>query len=108
MFSRLRPNKRHGYFQNPNFVHRFIALYSYVHDVPVFTVNLDPMFGLACEQQGLPYHAYTFRDIYAYEKDCAGDVGRTVRICKVRGSVDLSDDEPFDHRMIKTTAVGQA
>ena len=104
MFGCLRPNKRHGYFPKPNFVHRFIALYSYVHDVPVFTVNFDPMFELACEQQGLPYRAYTFRDMDAYEKDCAGGGDRAVRICKVHGSVGLSDDEPFDHRMIKTTA----
>lgn len=104
MFGCLRPNKRHGYFPKPNFVHCFIVLYSYVHDVPVFTVNFDPMFELACEQQGLPYRAYTFRDMDAYEKDCAGDGDRAVRICKVHGSVGLSDDESFEHRMIKTTA----
>lgn len=104
MFGCLRPSENHEYFPQPNFVHRFIALYSYVYDVPVFTVNFDPMFELACEQQGLPYRAYTFRNMDAYEKDCAEDGDRTVRICKVHGSVGLSDDEPFDHRMIKTTA----
>lgn len=104
MFGCLRPGKRYGYFPKPNFVHRFIVLYSYVHDVPVFTVNFDPMFELACEQQGLPYRAYTFRDRQAYEKDCMSGRDRAVRICKVHGSVGMADDEPFDHRMIKTTA----
>lgn len=105
MFGCLRPSKGHEYCPQPNFVHRFIVLYSYVHDVPVFTVNFDPMFELACEQQGLPYRAYSFRDMEAYERYCADDDGsRIVRICKVHGSVGLSDDEAFDHRMIKTTA----
>lgn len=70
----------------------------------MFTVNFDPMFELACEQQGLPYHAYTFRDMDAYEKECAGDGSGTVWICKLHGSVGMSDDARFDHRMIKTTA----
>lgn len=104
MFGCLRPSENHEYYPQPNFVHRFIVLYSYVHGVPVFTVNFDPMFELACEQQGLPYRAYSFRDKEAYEKDCAGGGGGAVRICKVHGSVGLSDATPPDHRMIKTTA----
>lgn len=66
--------------------------------------SFDPMFKLACEQKGLPYHAYTFRDMEVHEKDCAGDGGRTVRACKMHGSVGMSDDARFDRRMIKTTA----
>lgn len=52
MFGCLRPSENHGYYPQPNFAHRFIELYPYVYDVPVFTVNFDPMFELACEQQG--------------------------------------------------------
>lgn len=102
MFDCLRPHPSAGFLPEPTFVHLFIVLYAYENGLPVFTVNFDPLFELACKELGLRYRVYSYGDKSRYERDQEGRSEPCVCICKAHGTVGMSD-EPLSLDMIKTT-----
>lgn len=106
MFRCLRAHPDLGFLPRPNFVHLFVVLSAYLFDLPVFTVNFDAMFELACEELGIPYTVFLHNQVDEYRQDAVWGA-RRVRICKAHGSVGTSDGEGLiTTEDIKTTAHG--
>lgn len=76
-----RDQKLENFSCKPNLVHRFIAKYSSINQVPIFTTNFDPMFELACEEEKIKYRVFLPKDNPPTKKS------RSLVICKLHGSV---------------------
>lgn len=87
------------YHPEPNFVHYFVAAYSYLADVPVFTVNYDTMFETACLKLGIDnYKVLLDPPIQGTEKS-----DHALKICKLHGDIGFNIHGDIDPAVFKTT-----
>ena len=69
-----------SYCPQPNFIHYFIVVYSYIAHVPVFTLNYDKMLESACEKLNIPFCVCVEAPSY--------ELGQNqVIICKLHGNL---------------------
>lgn len=103
MWKCLNPTKwTKDYTPRPNFVHGFIAAASYLAELPVFTVNYDTMFEEACKILKIPYIVLTDPPAPPVPEP-VGDRPPPLRICKLHGSVEITDTGDVDLLSFKTT-----
>lgn len=89
----------------PNYVHVFVALAASRSGLPVFTVNFDCMFEMACEELGLSYRVYSYDDVERFERDSEADSPYDyVRICKVHGTTGGCDGRSLTPNDIMSTS----
>lgn len=84
------------YIPKPNFIHYFIVLYSYLSNVPIFTMNYDKMFESACEFLNIPYSVYVDAGRLSEHK-------KRVVICKLHGNLQENTGDKVTSNDIGTT-----
>lgn len=87
------------YAPKPNFVHYFVAAYSYLAGVPIFTVNYDTMFEMACSELGIKDYEVLLEPPEHGIKHSA----HTLKICKLHGSADFDANGDINPAVFKTT-----
>ncbi len=85
-----------SYCPQPNIIHYFIVVYSYLANVPVFTMNYDKMLENACEKLNIPFCV------------CVDDLPseslqNQVIICKLHGNLKEGSGNRVTKNDIKTT-----
>lgn len=92
----------------PSIEHLFIAAYSQIAQVPIFTTNYDTMLEKACDMLGIPNKTLIFSDSppTGYYRKTSQNLSfpkaKMVYICKVHGDIDYNKNE-FDPNALKTT-----
>lgn len=86
------------YCPQPNTIHFFIVTYSYLANVPVFTMNYDKMLEKACEKLNIPFC------VLPYDKDTPSIMPQNqVIICKLHGDLREDVGHEVTRKDIKTT-----
>lgn len=91
-----------SYHPEPTIEHYFIAAYSWLANVPVFTTNYDTMLETACEYLNIPYEVLIFSDEPNYHQDSKARAECRLFICKIHGDINR-DKSGFDASALKTT-----
>lgn len=91
-----------SYDAAPNLVHYFIAAYSYINRLPIFTVNYDDMFEEACKKMKICY------EVLSSEEDLEKTLDMSkLMICKLHGDINkMSLEDGLNIAHFRTTMDG--